>query len=203
VSSLPVFVRPGDAPEPPPDDGRPVVVLASGRQRVAARLLDWVTVWLAMTAPYFLMLVLISSVDTTEVPDALMTALVATSMIAMVWAWMLLRIVRLVLWGCTVGQRIAGVRVVGYDGLKFPGWKQAFSRWAPTWGGRSSSSAMGPWSDVFAYWKDERTRCCLHDRAAGTVVVRAPQREPARRVALAAVIPLGMLAVVLAFVLIA
>ncbi|GAA4231673.1 hypothetical protein GCM10022254_29490 [Actinomadura meridiana] len=197
-----MFVHPGAAPEPPPGDGRPVVILASGRQRVAARLLDWVTVWLAMTAPYLLVMAMVLNVDSARMPDALLSTMIVTCMIAMVWAWALLRIVRLVLWGCTVGQRIAGIRVVGYDGLRFPGWKQAFNRWSPTWGGRNRSSGLGPWSDVHAYWKDQRTRCCLHDKAAGTVVVQAPVREPARRIVLAATLPLAALAVVLAFKLI-
>ncbi|TDC97272.1 RDD family protein [Actinomadura sp. 7K507] len=190
----PIFVEPG---APPPADGSPFVVLASGRQRVAARLIDLVTLVLAVTAPQLLLTGAVVGADSLSSFDLVGVATV-TIMLTMVWLWMFLRIVRLVMWGCTVGQRIAGIRVVGLDHLRYPGWKQAFKRWMPTWGGRGTP-AMTPWGDVAAYQKDRRTRGCLHDRAAGTVVIQAAKDEPVRRAALALMLPVAVLALVLGF----
>lgn len=198
MSSLPEFAAPG---APPRHDGRPVVVLASGRQRVAARLLDFVIAAMVLMAPQLVLMGAVLRVDTYRMPDGLMITVVTATIVAMIWFWILLRIVRLVLWGCTVGQRIAGIRVVRMDDLRFPGWKQAFGRWAPVWG-TWNDSGLGPWSDWFAYLRDKETRRCLHDRAANTVVVRAQRDEPAHRFALALTVPLGMAGLALGFLLI-
>ncbi|MEU8803073.1 RDD family protein [Spirillospora sp. NPDC048819] len=201
MSSRPIFVEPG-APAPTPGDGGgPVVVLASGRQRAAARLIDVAAVTLAMMAPQFLLIGGVIGVDGIGVSSDLMMVMAVAAMLAMIWLWMFLRVVRLVLWGCTVGQRIAGVRVIRLDDLRFPGWKEAFRRWQPTWGSHVSPGA-GPWSDLLAYRGDERTRRCLHDRIAGTVVIRFAEAEPVRRAVLAATLPVAALATALGFLLI-
>uniref|UniRef100_UPI003F497FA9 RDD family protein n=1 Tax=Spirillospora sp. CA-290852 TaxID=3240041 RepID=UPI003F497FA9 len=197
MSAQPTFVEPGT---PPPADGGPFVVLASARQRVAARLIDLVAVLLAMTVPQVLLIGVVSGAGGGASSD-LVGVVTVTIMLTMVWLWMFLRVVRLVMWGCTVGQRIAGIRVVGLDHLRYPGWKQAFKRWMPTWGARNSP-AMTPWGDVAGYRKDRRTRGCLHDRAANTVVIQAAKDEPVHRAALALTLPIAALALVLGFSLI-
>lgn len=196
MTPRPIFVPPG---VPPPADGRPFVVLASGRQRVAARLLDLVAALLAMTAPQLLLIGVLMGVAGTSYE--LMVTMALTALLVMVLAWLFLRVVRLVLWGCTVGQRIAGIRVIGVDHARNPGWKQAFNRWMPTWGGRLSP-ANTPWGDVAFYRLDRQPPGCLHDRAAGTVVIQAGKAEPVRRAALAMSLAISALALVLAFLLI-
>ena len=194
MSAQPVFIEPGT---PPPADGGPFVVLASTRQRVAARLIDLATAVMALLTPQLLLMGLVIGMDTGRSSDLVAPA-VLLSMLTMVWFWMFLRVVRLVLWGCTVGQRIAGIRVVRLDDLRYPGWKQAFKRWMPTWGGHTTP-AMSPWGDVASHRKNRRTRGCLHDQAAGTVVIRTGKDEPVRRAALALMLPLAALALVLGF----
>ncbi|TDC39329.1 RDD family protein [Actinomadura sp. KC345] len=194
MSAQPNFVEPG---APPPADGGPFLVLASARQRVAARLIDLVTAVMALMTPQFVLMGLVIGVDGDRFSD-LVAPMTLVAMLTMVWIWMFLRVVRLVLWGCTVGQRIAGIRVVGLDDLRYPGWKRAFKRWMPTWGGRGTP-AMSPWGDVASYRKDPRTRSCLHDLAAGTVVIQAGKDEPVHRAALALLLPAVALALVLGF----
>ncbi|MFG2091409.1 MULTISPECIES: RDD family protein [unclassified Spirillospora] len=198
MSSPPIFVEPG---APSPGDGGPVIVLASGRQRAAARLIDVVAVAMAMMAPQSLLMGGIIGLDGHEIPAGLMMAMALAALLVMIWLCLFLRVFRLVLWGCTVGQRIAGLRVVRLADLRFPGWKESFRRWQPTWGSHVSPGT-GPWSDLLAYRRDERTRRCLHDRAAGTVVIRFAGDEPVRRALLAATLPVMGLAIVPGFLLI-
>lgn len=195
MSSEPLFVQPG---APPRTDGRPVPALASTEQRVAARLIDFVVVTFTLMA---LQLLLLGWTITGDVTSEVMTAMAFAAVLAILWIWAFLRVFRLVMWGCTVGQRIAGIRVVRLDDLRYPSWKQAFSRWSPTWGG-TTTSGNGPWSDLLAYRRDELTRRCLHDMRAGTVVIRAENAEPVHRAALAASIPILMAVLLLVFVLI-
>ncbi|MGP4022331.1 RDD family protein [Actinomadura sp. 3N407] len=198
MSSRPIFVEPG---APPHGDGGPVIVLASRRQRAAARLIDALTVTLAFIAPQTLLMAGIIGLDDQEISFELMMAMSLAALLAMTWLWLFLRVVRLVLWGCTVGQRIAGIRVIRLDDLRFPGWKEAFRRLWPTWGSHVSPGT-GPWSDLLAYHGDERTRRCLHDRTAGTVVIRSAEDEPVRRAVLAAPLPVMALAIVVGVLLI-
>lgn len=196
MSSRPIFVEPGT---PPPGAGGPVIVLASGRQRATARLIDVLTVMPAVMAPQTLLMAAIIGLDDRRISFGLMMAMALAALLVMIWLWLFLRVVRLVLWGCTVGQRIAGIRVIRLDDLRFPGWKEAFRRLQPTWGSHFSPGT-GPWSDLLAYRGDERTRRCLHDRTAGTVVIRFAEDEPVRRAVLAAC-PVAALAIVLGFLL--
>lgn len=194
VNVEPVFGRAGA----PPGAGPPAVMLATGRQRAAARLIDAVAMGLAAAVPQTVLMGVVLSVD---VSFEVMAAAALASMVAVLLLWVVLRVVRVVLWGCTVGQRIAGVRVIALDDLRSPGWAAAFRRFAPTWGSHVSPG-VGPWSDVLAHRRDERTRQCLHDRAAGTVVVQAEEGEPVRRAVLAATLPVAAAATVAGFLLI-
>lgn len=178
-------------PDPPtPDPPTP----ASGRRRAAARLIDAAVGLLASAAPQ---LVLVAAVVGLDVSFEAMTAAAAAALVLMAAIHVLLRVGLPVRWGCTVGQRVAGVRVVmADDPLRRPGWKAAFRRYRPTWGSHVSPGT-GPWSDLLAYRRDERTRRCLHDRTAGTMVIAAAVEERAVRAALAAAIPVAALAIVL------
>jgi hypothetical protein len=88
-----------------------------------------------------------------------------------------LRVALVVLWGCTVGQRIAGIRVLHVDGIQRPTWGQAIDRWKMTWGS-ASSPGVGPWDDVIAFARDDTARRCFHDDRALTVVVLAEPPAP-------------------------
>ncbi|TDD74240.1 RDD family protein [Actinomadura darangshiensis] len=87
----------------------------------------------------------------------------------------LLRVGGIVWWGCTIGQRVAGIRVVQEeDGTRAPGWRRSFRRYVLP----RSTSSFALISDPWQHRDDKRLGQCLHDRRANTVVVRA-QAPPA------------------------
>lgn len=201
MTTEPIFVPPGARPQGQPREngGRPVLVQASARQRAAARVIDAAAALLALMGANLL---LVSAVLGRAVSFEVMALSTLAAMLAAMALYLFLRVARLVLWGCTVGQRIAGVRVVRLDDhLRFPGWRHAYRRLLPTWGSHFSPGT-GPWSDLLAFRRDERTRRCLHDRTAGTVVIRAAEAEPVRRALLAATLPAAALAIVLGILLV-
>ncbi|QKG25046.1 RDD family protein [Actinomadura verrucosospora] len=180
--SLPHFVEQGASL---PEDGRPCRVVAGTRRRIAARLIDYACVPLLAGLP--------ALVAGLPGPAGVLMPAAAVLMIA-VWSW--LRVARIALYGCTIGQRIAGIRVVRLEDAARPRWRQALTRMLPVWGG-NASEGIGPWDDVIAHRRDAFTRCCLHDKAALTVVVMAvpgvtdelrPEQERAHRAVLAALL---------------
>ncbi|MFI0357935.1 RDD family protein [Actinomadura sp. 9N407] len=202
---LPVFLHPGAEPteptDPPadPSEGgtRTVRVLATGRQRLVARLLDLVTIPLATLGPYVLLILVAMGPESVQPDDAVLVVMIVVAAIASLAVYVFMRMGRLVLWGCTVGHRIAGIRLVGLDGVSKPGWKQAFGRWMPVWGS-SSTPGLWPWDDYLVYRQDTHSRQCHHDRKALTVVVLAENlpQDRKRRIVLAVVTAIAMLAVV-------
>lgn len=77
--------------------------------------------------------------------------------------------------GCTVGQRVAGIRVVREeDGIRPPGWRRSGRRYALP----RSAQTFGLISDSWEQRNDKRLGQCMHDRRAKTVVVQA-QAPPA------------------------
>lgn len=166
--TTPLYVPAGTPPERVPgDDGRVVRVLASTRQRVAARVLD-------LLAAFFVVLAAVSPVYAVALlSDGSSTScLWATAPVAVLGMAgpLLLRVGGIVRWGCTLGQRVAGIRVVREeDGTRPPNWRRSFRRYALP----RNSASLPLISDPWVCRKDERLRQCLHDRRAGTVVVRA------------------------------
>ncbi|MFD0851392.1 RDD family protein, partial [Actinomadura adrarensis] len=159
------------------DGGQPVHLLASTRRRVVARLLDMGVAYIATMATVgSAMAVALLSPD---FEFAQMAWVVLTAMVLTFVASTLLRVARLVWWGCTVGQRIAGIRVVQeHNGLR-PTWRQAFNRWVV-----HNRMIMIPLlNDVVRHRRDQRLGQCIHDRQAGTVVVMAQAPPPAARTA--------------------
>ncbi|MEV6821130.1 RDD family protein [Nocardiopsis dassonvillei] len=78
------------------------------------------------------------------------------------------------LWGRSVGKILLGLWVVRSDGSGRVGLGRAFVRallYAP---GMNLVNWILPWSITNVLWplRDKRTRKCLHDKAAGTVVVQ-------------------------------
>ncbi|MEV5570302.1 RDD family protein [Spirillospora sp. NPDC052269] len=88
------------------DDVRPVLVVAGTARRVVGRVLDMVVVWATVAV---LGLVVSPGLDKDE---TLATALMITMMAGSVAVVLLLRVTALALSGCTLGQRLAGTRVV-------------------------------------------------------------------------------------------
>lgn len=168
-----ILVHPGTDPADAARDGRPVRVLAGARRRVVARLIDHTSVLVAWAAAVALVLVMPD-----EVPDALAVVLAVAFPLTAIGGAFFLRVALVVLWGCTVGQRIAGIRVLHVDGIQRPTWGQAIDRWKMTWGSQSSPG-VGPWDDVIAFAKDDTARRCFHDERALTVVVLAEPPAPA------------------------
>ncbi|MFB4315493.1 RDD family protein [Actinomadura sp. 21ATH] len=197
-----VFVPAGTDPDAASEGGtRRVRVLAGAGRRTASRLIDYLTVVVVWTAALTLALLIASVSGGAGGPVLVVVAM--TPVLTGTAGWYFVRVGRLALWGCTVGQRIAGTRVVTLDGVSGPSRGQAWKRWQPTWG--DNYSARGPWDDYFA-WKGSggrraRAGQCLHDLNAGTMVVLAARtpRERTRRILLAALLAAGALAAVAGF----
>ena len=167
--TAPLYVPAGTSPEPGTDvDGRVVRVLASTRQRVGARVVDVLVALLALVTALspFYTVVLMS--DGFRASAGIWVALPVV-LVAMAGP-VLLRVGAIARWGRTLGQRVAGIRVVRKeDGTSPPGWGRSLRRAALP---RSSSSfplITDPWEQR----NDQRLGQCLHDRRADTVVVRA------------------------------
>ncbi|NDU74594.1 hypothetical protein GWI34_18435 [Actinomadura sp. DSM 109109] len=168
--TTPLYVPAGTPPERVPgDDGRVVRVLASARQRVAARVIDLLTAFLVVSAA-------VSPVYAVALMSSTSFLWVTAPLVVLAMAGpLLLRVGGIVRWGCTLGQRVAGIRVVREeDGTRPPDWRRSFRRYVLPRNYASLPLISDPW----VYRKDERLRQCLHDRRAGTVVVRA-QAPPA------------------------
>ncbi|XVQ11284.1 RDD family protein [Spirillospora sp. CA-255316] len=171
----PLYVLSGTpVQEIPHDDERVVRVLASTRRRVAARLVDLLAT--CLTAMAALSPAFAFAIWGGDSSSAVMAVSLGTAMVFAFAAIVLLRVGRLVWWGCTVGQRVAGLRVVlKDDGTRTPSWKQSFSRWAVP---QYAQGIIPLLSDFWTHKQDKRFGQCVHDQKAGTVVVLA-QAPPA------------------------
>ncbi|GAA1862613.1 RDD family protein [Actinomadura bangladeshensis] len=143
-------------------------VLASGRQRLAARAVDSLAAFVLVMAGLSPVYVFGLLFDDASFPW--MTWVGIPTAFLGVFSMVLVRVGGIARWGCTLGQRVAGIRVVRQEGgLQPPGWRRSFRRYALP---RSSSSIpliTDPWEQTH----DRRLGQCLHDRRARTVVVRA------------------------------
>ncbi|MFC5747330.1 RDD family protein [Actinomadura rugatobispora] len=176
----PLYV-PSETPvqELPQHDDRVVLVLASTRRRVVARLVDLLATCLtamAVLSPAFAF-----ALWTEDSSSALMAVSLATAMVLVFPAIIALRVGRYVWWGCTVGQRVAGLRVVCKDdGTSLPNWRQAFRRWIIP----QQAQGFPLVTDFWTHKMDKRLGQCVHDQKAGTVVVRALPDERTHRIVL-------------------
>jgi hypothetical protein len=196
LSSGPPLYVPEGVPEAetPAEDDRPVRVIAGTRRRVAARVIDLlITAYLVPGGLLSLFFVVLLS---SGAPEDL--EWVAGIFVAPVLAiFFLLRVARLAWFGCTVGQRVAGIRVVRLeDGTRHPSWRQALKRWTVP----RSQAVLPPVGDIQAHEQDRPLGRCLHDRNAGTVVVlaRATTRERVHRIVLGSLLAVLMAATPLA-----
>ncbi|WP_157438330.1 RDD family protein [Actinomadura latina] len=175
VVTAPLYLPAGTpAQQIPERDDRIVRVLASTGQRLAARAIDFLvafTVVLAAISPVYAVALLS---DASSSSSVILWVAVPAAFIGMASPF-LLRAGTIARWGCTLGQRVAGIRVVRQeDGLRPPGWRRSFRRYVLP----RSSSSFALFTDPWEHRNDERLGQCMHDRRAGTVVVQA-QAPPA------------------------
>lgn len=169
----PRYLPPGTRPhEVPVDDTRTVLVIAGTRRRVIARLLDFslaALVVLLCSAPPYLPLLL----DVDLYGDGrswVLVVLSVTTILSVLVALFVLRVLTIARWGRTLGQRIAGLRVVRQaDGVSPPGWRAAYKRWVVP----RHAGSFGGLQDIWMQPNDHELGRCRHDRLAGTVVVLA------------------------------
>lgn len=171
-SVQPIFVAPGTRPQETPVDalstGRPVLFVAPFGRRLVGRLLDIC----AVLTSFFLIFNagLLPSRLIWDISDQMIVVLMVAMFAGITVSFVVLRIGLIAWWGCTAGQRIAGLRVVRHpEGTPARGWRLALKRWF-VMRGRSS---LGPLDDLWSIVNDPQLRRCDHDRRAGTVVVLA------------------------------
>ncbi|MCP9947097.1 RDD family protein [Actinomadura madurae] len=156
------------------DDGSVVRVLASTRQRLAARAFDFLATFLVAMVAVSPIYVFLHVADSSTSTSAILGLVVPVLIFGMAGP-VLLRIGTIAQWGCTVGQRVAGIRVVREeDGIRPPGWRRSGRRYALP----RSAQTFGLISDSWEQRNDKRLGQCMHDRRAKTVVVQA-QAPPA------------------------
>lgn len=194
----PLFIPPGRPPsEVATQNGRPVRILASGGRRVTARLIDTLVVTpLTMMMPEAMLMVVLFKVADTDsgLTRFAMGVAVSGGFVSAIGGWFLARVVRLVRYGCTVGQRIAGIRVVRLkDGVRDPSWSQALRRWMVPWGSAIGRGPLTPFGDLMAYWRDNRTRQCAHDQKSETVVVLTQSSDCVHRIMLGLLVAMTVL----------
>ena len=141
--------------------------MASLGQRGAGALVDGLLTSMVAIVPLILGLV---DFDTRD------PALPAELVLALFLFGAVYTIVPTALWGQTPGKIAMGTRVVVDEDGTLPGWWRSAVRWAVAgFGGRLPYVGPAVSLAVMATVALDRRRRGLHDRAAGTVVVRVPR----------------------------
>ena len=142
--------------------------LASILQRVGGALIDGLLTSMVVVVPLLLGLI---EVDRLEV------GLPAPILLGLFLFGALYTIVPTAVWGQTPGKIAVGTRVVVEADGSLPGWRRAVLRWAlPGVLGRLPNN-LGLWISlaVMASLVVDPRRRGLHDRLAGTIVIRVPR----------------------------
>lgn len=138
--------------------------LASIAQRVGGALVDGLLTSMVVVIPLLLGLVDVDRLET-SLPPALVAGLFLFGAVYTV--------VPTALWGQTLGKIAVGTRVVAEQDGSVPGWRRAAIRWAvPGLAGRLPYVGLWVSLAVLASLVWDPRRRGLHDRAAGTIVVR-------------------------------
>jgi uncharacterized RDD family membrane protein YckC len=146
----------------PPDDL--VQPLASGGQRIAGALIDGLLTSMVVVIPLLFGFVEIEDMER-QLPTPLVLGLFLFGAIY--------TIVPTALWGQTLGKIAIGTRVVAEEDGSLPGWRRAALRWAlPGVAGRLPFVGLWVSLAVMASLVVDPRRRGLHDRFAGTIVVR-------------------------------
>lgn len=158
--------------------------LAAAGARLAARIVDLIIVFVLSTVPSLPVLLAIMSRITDQIRAAQAGTVTTTVYLVnrqTVGLWALYVVIALAVagsyeiwqltrWGQTVGKRLVNVRVTDRDGVRDPSLGQATRRWLS-----SCVLMVVPIAALLdAMWSlwDQPYRQCLHDKAAGTIVIR-------------------------------
>ncbi|MGI5165834.1 RDD family protein [Spirillospora sp. CA-253888] len=180
-STRPIFLPPGAAVGAAAPD-RPVLSVAGIGRRIAGRLVDTAAALSAVAVPFCALPLIPAFLH--EPPGWLLVTAFVLSLVFIAAAVVVLRIGSVAWWGRTLGQYVAGIRIVRHPaGTPARGWRTARARWFFIALGRART--LGPPEDLHRMWADPELRRCEHDLAARTVVVRAERPDTARRVAVA------------------
>lgn len=142
--------------------------LASILQRVGGALIDGLLTSMVVVIPLLLGLIDV---------DRLEGGLPAPVLLGLFGFGALYTIVPTAVWGQTPGKIAVGTRVVVEEDGSLPGWRRAVLRWAlPGLLGRLPNN-LGLWISlaVMASLVLDPRRRGLHDRLAGTIVIRVPR----------------------------
>jgi uncharacterized RDD family membrane protein YckC len=138
--------------------------LASIGQRVGGALIDGLLTSMVVVVPLLLGLVDVGDLETSLPPTLFVGLFLFGAMYT---------IVPTALMGQTLGKIAVGTRVVADEDGSLPGWRRATIRWAvPGLVGRLPYVGLWVSLAVMASLVWDPRRRGLHDRAAGTIVVR-------------------------------
>ena len=141
--------------------------LASIGQRVGGALIDGLLTSMVVVVPLLLGLVDVDRID---------ESLPAPILFGLFLFGAIYTIVPTALWGQTLGKIAVGTRVVAEDDGSLPGWRRSALRWAlPGVVGRLPYVGLWVGLAVMASLVWDPRRRGLHDRLAGTIVVRVPR----------------------------
>jgi uncharacterized RDD family membrane protein YckC len=141
--------------------------LASVGQRAAGALIDGLLMSMVVVVPLLLGMVEIDDLEG-PLPGSLVLGLFSFGAIYTV--------VPTALWGQTLGKIAVGTRVVAEDDGSLPGWRRSALRWAvPGIAGRLPYVGLWVSLAIMASLVLDARRRGLHDRVAGTIVVRVPR----------------------------
>ena len=141
--------------------------LASILQRVGGALVDGLLIGMVVVVP-----LLLGFIDLDRVEEALPAPVI----LGLFLFGALYTIVPTAVWGQTPGKIAVGTRVVVEEDGSLPGWRRATVRWALP-GVLGRLPGVGLWVSVaiMASLVWDRRRRGLHDRVAGTIVIRVPR----------------------------
>jgi uncharacterized RDD family membrane protein YckC len=138
--------------------------LASIAQRVGGALIDGLLTSMVVVVPLLMGLIELDTLET-SLPGPILFGLFLFGAIY--------TIVPTALWGQTFGKIAVGTRVVAEHDGSLPGWRRAALRWAvPGILGRLPIIGLAVSLAVMASLALDRRRRGLHDRLAGTIVIR-------------------------------
>lgn len=141
--------------------------LATVGQRVGGALVDGLLTSMVVVVPLLLGMIELETLEDT---------LPAPIVLGLFFFGAIYTVVPTALWGQTLGKVALGTRIVAEEDGSLPGWRRAAIRWAvPGIVGRLPYVGLWVSLAVMASLVFDRRRRGLHDRAAGTIVVKVPR----------------------------
>ena len=146
--------------EPSPD-------LASIGQRIGGALIDGLLTSMVVVVP-----MLLGAIDLEDFEGTLP----APVLLGLFLFGAIYTIVPTAVWGQTLGKIAVGTRVVVEADGMLPGWRRSLVRWAlPGLAGRLPVIGLGVSLAIMASLVWDPRRRGLHDRMAGTIVIKVPR----------------------------